>query len=176
MAPSATTVTESYTTLSFDEQTLVDSVVAYTEHEAKLDDRGSTALVANALREQVKDIDHHHCDAGEEDAFFVADLGEVYRQHLRWKLNLKRVKPFYGELLFGVLSSSAYLANDTEQPSNAIPINGCFVYWRSLAPDSTVRQSKRFSRFSKWESIHLESSMLSHARPSHSSAMPPSVA
>jgi ornithine decarboxylase len=26
----------------------------------------------------------------------VADLGEVYRQHLRWKLNLPRVKPFYG--------------------------------------------------------------------------------
>jgi ornithine decarboxylase len=27
----------------------------------------------------------------------VADLGDVYRQHLRWKLNLPRVKPFYGE-------------------------------------------------------------------------------
>jgi ornithine decarboxylase len=29
----------------------------------------------------------------------VADLGEVYRQHLRWKLNLPRVRPFYGESL-----------------------------------------------------------------------------
>jgi hypothetical protein len=27
----------------------------------------------------------------------VADLGEVYRQHLRWKRNLPRVKPFYGK-------------------------------------------------------------------------------
>jgi ornithine decarboxylase len=34
---------------------------------------------------------------GEEDAFFVADLGEVYRQHLRWKKNLGRVKPHYGK-------------------------------------------------------------------------------
>ncbi|KAI9780221.1 MAG: Ornithine decarboxylase [Peltula sp. TS41687] len=55
----------------------------------------ATALIAKALKDQVKDIDHHQCDAGDEDAFFVADMGEVYRQHLRWKLNLKRVKPFY---------------------------------------------------------------------------------
>ena len=34
-----------------------------------------------------------------EDAFYVADMGEVYRQHLRWKMNLARVKPFYGMLL-----------------------------------------------------------------------------
>jgi hypothetical protein len=26
----------------------------------------------------------------------VADMGEIYRQHLRWKMNLGRVKPFYG--------------------------------------------------------------------------------
>lgn len=30
-----------------------------------------------------------------EDALFVADLGEVYRQHLRWKALLPRVEPFY---------------------------------------------------------------------------------
>ena len=29
-------------------------------------------------------------------SFFLADLGEVYRQHVRWKKNLPRVKPFFG--------------------------------------------------------------------------------
>jgi ornithine decarboxylase len=33
-----------------------------------------------------------------EAAFFVADLGEVYRQHLRWKKCLPNVTPFYGTL------------------------------------------------------------------------------
>ena len=57
----------------------------------------SQRLIGNALCERVDTIDHETCDAGDEDTFFVADLGEVYRQHLRWKLNLPRVKPFYGE-------------------------------------------------------------------------------
>lgn len=42
-------------------------------------------------------IDHENCEPGDEDTFFVADLGEVYRQHMRWKLNLPRVRPFYGK-------------------------------------------------------------------------------
>lgn len=48
------------------------------------------------LGRRVKGIDTDICEAGEEDAFFVADMGEVYRQHLRWKLLLNRVKPHYG--------------------------------------------------------------------------------
>lgn len=52
-------------------------------------------LIGAALRERVENIDHEYCDPGDEDTFFVADLGEVYRQHLRWKKNLPRVKPFY---------------------------------------------------------------------------------
>ena len=55
-------------------------------------------LIGDALRERVENIDHDFCEPGEEDTFFVADLGEVYRQHLRWKLNLPRVKPFYGKI------------------------------------------------------------------------------
>jgi ornithine decarboxylase len=34
-------------------------------------------------------------DTDLESSFFVADLGEVYRQFLRWKKNLPRVEPFY---------------------------------------------------------------------------------
>lgn len=33
-----------------------------------------------------------------EAAFFVADLGQVYKQHLRWKECLPNVEPFYGML------------------------------------------------------------------------------
>lgn len=63
-------------------------------------DAGPSAkeLIGNALRQRVENIDHEFCEPGDEDTFFVADLGEVYRQHLRWKLNLPRVKPFYGML------------------------------------------------------------------------------
>jgi ornithine decarboxylase len=52
-------------------------------------------LIGEALHQRVTAIDHEMCDPGDEDTFFVADLGEVYRQHLRWKKNLPRVKPFY---------------------------------------------------------------------------------
>jgi ornithine decarboxylase len=36
----------------------------------------------------------HEPDA--ERAFFVADLGKVYRQHERWQKCLPEIKPFYG--------------------------------------------------------------------------------
>ncbi|KAF3186186.1 hypothetical protein TWF788_003646 [Orbilia oligospora] len=55
----------------------------------------SKALISNALARRVSSINVDNCEAGGEDAFFVADLGEVYRQHLRWKLNLPRIEPFY---------------------------------------------------------------------------------
>jgi len=52
-------------------------------------------MIGDALRQRVENIDHESCDPGDEDTFFVGDLGEVYRQHMRWKRNLPRVKPFY---------------------------------------------------------------------------------
>lgn len=54
-------------------------------------------LIGDALRQRVENIDHELCEPGDEDTFFVGDLGEVYRQHMRWKKNLPRVKPFYGK-------------------------------------------------------------------------------
>lgn len=56
---------------------------------------GAKALIKQVLQDQIARIDTDTCDPGEEDAFYVADLGEVYRQHLRWKASLPRVKPFY---------------------------------------------------------------------------------
>lgn len=52
-------------------------------------------LVMDVLKKRAAEVDVDRCDAGEEDAFYVADMGEVYRQHMRWKMNLGRVKPFY---------------------------------------------------------------------------------
>lgn len=91
MAPSAVTTIE--TSYTYPSHTKFD-----TAHHLGL--HGVSApkgLVGNALKNRVENIDHETCDAGEEDAFFVADLGDVYRQHMRWKLNLPRVKPFYGK-------------------------------------------------------------------------------
>ncbi|PHH61785.1 hypothetical protein CDD81_7949 [Ophiocordyceps australis] len=52
-------------------------------------------LIGEALHQRVTRINHDDCEPGDEDTFFVADLGEVYRQQLRWKKNLPRIKPFY---------------------------------------------------------------------------------
>ncbi|KAK5993952.1 Ornithine decarboxylase [Cladobotryum mycophilum] len=52
-------------------------------------------LIGEAFHQRVEAINHERCEPGDEDTFFVADLGEVYRQHLRWKKNLPRIKPFY---------------------------------------------------------------------------------
>lgn len=56
-------------------------------------------MIGEALHRRVEAVDHELCEPGDEDTFFVADLGDVYRQHMRWKKNLPRVKPFYGMLL-----------------------------------------------------------------------------
>ena len=61
-------------------------------------------MIMKTMQERVNGIDEDTCEPNEEDAFFVADLGEVYRQHLRWKMNLKRIKPHYGELYDTTLS------------------------------------------------------------------------
>lgn len=53
-------------------------------------------LVLDVLKKRAAEVDVDRCGAGEEDAFYVADMGEIYRQHLRWKMQLGRVKPFYG--------------------------------------------------------------------------------
>lgn len=96
MAPSAlTTTTEDYQLSlkgfyrSIDHQTL-----GSVEHHGAVSPK---QLIGSALESRVEAIDTDSCGVGDEDAFFVADLGEVYRQHLRWKKNLARVKPHYGE-------------------------------------------------------------------------------
>lgn len=52
-------------------------------------------LVRAALVAEVNNIDHDVCDAGDEDSFFVADLGEVYRSYKLWMEKLPQVHPHY---------------------------------------------------------------------------------
>ena len=96
MAPSATETCQEYNTLNLsisnDSVRAVGSKISTQDGSVK-----SEGLVATTLNDRVGRIDGETCEADEENAFFVADLGEVYRQHLRWKKNLKRVKPHYGK-------------------------------------------------------------------------------
>lgn len=55
------------------------------------------AYVLSVMGDRVAKIDPDTCEERDIEPFFVADLGEVYRQQQRWKLNLPRVKPHYGE-------------------------------------------------------------------------------
>ena len=90
MAPSATTITETYASIILNREPLIP------KYNCQDGTKTGKELVHHALKERIKGIDPNTCEAGEDDAFFVADMGEVYRQHLRWKMNLKRVKPHYG--------------------------------------------------------------------------------
>ena len=91
MAPSATA-----TTIAFEPTSLYRESLAVNNsinNGAVL----AKELVHSTLKERAEQVNTDLCEPGQEDAFFVADMGEVYRQHLRWKMNLRRVKPHYGK-------------------------------------------------------------------------------
>jgi ornithine decarboxylase len=99
MSPSATATIDTTPCLTNTNSYYEDfksSYVGPVEHSEYNGAHNPKQLIGNALKEMVESIDHESCEPGDEDTFFVADLGEVYRQHMRWKSNLPRVKPFYG--------------------------------------------------------------------------------
>ncbi len=103
-----TNITEDYATIhNLDRNLLVN----HSQHRDGI--KYGKGLIQDTLKRRIEEIDTDGCRPGEEDAFFVADMGEVYRQHLRWKLNLKRVKPHYGQ-------SSLYLI-----PRRALTLTFC---------------------------------------------------
>ncbi|KAL8376241.1 hypothetical protein RB595_007378 [Gaeumannomyces hyphopodioides] len=90
----ATALTDRITPVDFNRTFLKKTTPGFLDHQHN-GELVSKQLIGDALRSRVESIDHEFCDPGDEDTFFVADLGHVYRQHLRWKRNLPRVKPFY---------------------------------------------------------------------------------
>lgn len=99
MAPSACLADEIYITTPHFPDDQKQQVVS-THHggpDLFQSKEASKDLIFEVIKKRVAGIDVANCCPGEEDAFYVADMGEIYRQHLRWKMNLGRVKPFYGE-------------------------------------------------------------------------------
>ena len=95
MAPAAIAIEEIYNSNIY-----TDTNVVSVEDGGEQNTYGALAskdIIHDAMMKKIAKIDVDTCQPGEEDAFFVADMGEVYRQHIRWKMNLGGVKPFYGE-------------------------------------------------------------------------------
>ena len=69
--------------------------------------------IAQVAQDKLDSVTNQKWESDQENAFFVGDLGEVFRQHLRWKSLLPRIEPFYGEFFFFFLmckkKSSLYL-------------------------------------------------------------------
>jgi ornithine decarboxylase len=101
MAPSVLSVDDTYTTNNYHPHWKDPVVTNHTTDHGVISlsvPRSHTApkeLVLDQLRNRVAAVDMARCDPGDEDAFYVADMGEIYRQHMRWKMNLSRIKPFY---------------------------------------------------------------------------------
>lgn len=91
MAPSAITPIDEYQ-FTYEKLKPVDHSLGTIIHHGHVK---SKQLIGNALKAHVDQIDSDTCGAGDEDPFFVADLGEVYRQHVRWTKNLPRITPHY---------------------------------------------------------------------------------
>ena len=163
MAPSATTTNLEYESSLLNRESLI---ISNSHHNGS---QISKELVKGALEERAENVNTDVCEPGEEDAFFVADMGEVYRQHIRWKMNLKRVKPHYGKLC---TTCGGAACTDLRQPSNAIRTLKYFACLRHSAQDLTVLQRPRSSRSLALELSLRESSMLSLARPSRTYDMP----
>lgn len=95
MAPSVLTPAEEYQFTYEDLKSVDPALGKSVNHGAGI----SKQLIGDALKSRIEAVDQDTCNVGDEDAFFVADLGEVFRQHLRWKKNLARVQPHYGEIV-----------------------------------------------------------------------------
>lgn len=94
-AASTTTATTTATTTNAATSTtaissLSKSTSIMSERDVTIHNLSIEQVIKDKLASMVQDPD-------QGNAFFVGDLGEVYRQHLRWKAHLPRIEPFFGE-------------------------------------------------------------------------------
>jgi len=59
-------------------------------------DREADRIVQAVIDNRLQHIDRSAGILAEDDAFFVCDLGEVYRRHSEWVERLTRITPHYG--------------------------------------------------------------------------------
>lgn len=83
---------------------LIETLKARTKAEMARGDSVMTAAALPKVHElpidhmfhaRLASFDPESEDTEAENAFYVADLGEVYRQHQRWKALLPRIEPFF---------------------------------------------------------------------------------
>ncbi|CAI4034592.1 hypothetical protein SMKI_11G0370 [Saccharomyces mikatae IFO 1815] len=53
------------------------------------------SAIFQALKSRIGKINNETCDPGEENSFFICDLGEIKRLFNNWMKELPRIKPFY---------------------------------------------------------------------------------
>lgn len=73
--------------------------------------------VKEVIQDKLSAISSLKWESDQENAFFVGDLGEVFRQHLRWKALLPRIEPFFGKLKI-IPSFLKFLTSVRFQPSS----------------------------------------------------------
>ncbi|KAK8160818.1 pyridoxal-dependent decarboxylase [Phyllosticta citrichinensis] len=81
--------------LPFSEKTFFERQGVFNQRVAKPQLQNAERLVLEALHKRIQSIDLETSGPGEDDAFFVADLGEIHRLHSEWERRLERVTPFY---------------------------------------------------------------------------------
>lgn len=72
-----------------------DDDFAVPVHKTSLGHKLFRGSPAQQFKATLSDIDLDACEAEGENAFFVADLAEVYRQYVRWRRELPQIIPFY---------------------------------------------------------------------------------
>lgn len=77
-------------------------------YDAIIDLKKSTSLpgqdisfnrsIGEVVQQKLESINRQKWEFDQGNAFLVGDLGEIFRQHLRWKSLLPRIEPFFGKL------------------------------------------------------------------------------
>ncbi|CCE61874.1 hypothetical protein TPHA_0B02020 [Tetrapisispora phaffii CBS 4417] len=52
-------------------------------------------LIFKALKTRIESINQETCEPGEENSFFICDLGELEKLYINWQKELPMVKPYY---------------------------------------------------------------------------------